>query len=227
MTHSGKRRRVNRDGAASGVAAPLASGDSHRDALRPRKLPRQIRAIATVDAILDAASDILEREGFDGYSTNAIADRAGTSIGSLYQYFPNKIALTRALIAREDAALLSSLAQLSGRGAGIDTLRELIQISVEHQLRRPALTRLLSLERSRLPVTHETQQLSDVLASIFRCCLGDDQMALEPRLPQDLSSIIRGMADAAGMSGEVVNDALAIRVERAVFGYIAILIGSC
>lgn len=56
----------------------------------PRKEPRQQRARATVDAILIAAAHILKTEGFERATTNRIAELAGVSIGSLYQYFPNK-----------------------------------------------------------------------------------------------------------------------------------------
>ncbi len=63
----------------------------------PRKEPRQPRARATVDAILLAAAHILKTEGFERATTNRIAERAGVSIGSLYQYFPNKQAVVAAL----------------------------------------------------------------------------------------------------------------------------------
>lgn len=65
-----------------------------------RKAPAQERATATFDAILDAAAHILRDGGAGALSTNRIAARAGVSIGSLYQYFPNKQAIARALIER-------------------------------------------------------------------------------------------------------------------------------
>ena len=52
---------------------------------------------------MEAAARILEERGLEGYTTNAVAERAGFSIGSLYQYFPNKDAITIALIQRETA----------------------------------------------------------------------------------------------------------------------------
>lgn len=63
----------------------------------PRKHPRQSRARATVDAMLDAAAHILVGAGYEGFNTNKVAHQAGVSIGSLYQYFPNKAALLAAL----------------------------------------------------------------------------------------------------------------------------------
>ena len=66
----------------------------------PRKRPRQERSQATVDTLLKATARVLVREGFDGLTTNGVAHQAGVSIGSLYQYFPNKEALVAALIER-------------------------------------------------------------------------------------------------------------------------------
>jgi AcrR family transcriptional regulator len=62
-----------------------------------RKSPRQVRSRATIDAILDAAAHILGERGWTGLTTNAAAEIAGVSIGSLYQYFPNKLALVEAV----------------------------------------------------------------------------------------------------------------------------------
>ena len=53
--------------------------------LLPRKAPRQSRSQATVTAILDATARILIEQGFAAASTNAVAERAGVSVGSLYQ----------------------------------------------------------------------------------------------------------------------------------------------
>lgn len=64
----------------------------------PRKAPGQPRSAHTVAAILEGAAQVLEERGLAGYTTNAIAARAGVSIGSLYQYFPTKDAVTVALI---------------------------------------------------------------------------------------------------------------------------------
>jgi AcrR family transcriptional regulator len=197
-----------------------ASKEARADGLHPRKLPRQERAAATVAAILEAAAVILETGGFDAYTTNAIAERAGASIGSLYQYFPNKNALTRALIAREDSALLRELVQLLERPQGSGRLSELIHIAVSHQLRRPVLARLLDVEEARLPPGDEARHLDDIRTSIFRHCLGEELIAREPYVMQDLFAIIHGMVDAAGQRGEGDMKVLAKRVERAVSGYL-------
>ena len=61
--------------------------------LMPRKLPSQKRAKITVDTILEAAAQVFTELGYAACTTNKIAERAGVSIGSLYQYFPNKDAI--------------------------------------------------------------------------------------------------------------------------------------
>src|SRR5690348_15209668 len=66
----------------------------------PRKLPRQVRSKATFDAIVEATTQLLLREGYQRFTTARVAKRAGVSIGSLYQYFPNKTALAAAVIDR-------------------------------------------------------------------------------------------------------------------------------
>src|SRR5208282_4089553 len=66
----------------------------------PRKLASQERSRSTVDALLEATARILVKEGYDRASTNRIAELAGVSIGSLYQYFPSKEALVAAVIDR-------------------------------------------------------------------------------------------------------------------------------
>jgi AcrR family transcriptional regulator len=66
----------------------------------PRKSASQERSRATVDALLEATARVLLKEGYDRASTNRIAEVAGVSIGSLYQYFPSKEALVAAVIDR-------------------------------------------------------------------------------------------------------------------------------
>ena len=68
--------------------------------LRIKKQPTQGRAKATVEALLDSAAQLLASEGYAAVSTNRVAERAGVSIGSLYEYFPNKQALIAEALAR-------------------------------------------------------------------------------------------------------------------------------
>ncbi|MGB1274978.1 MAG: TetR/AcrR family transcriptional regulator [Nannocystaceae bacterium] len=83
-----------------------------------RRRPRQARSAATVDVLLEATTQVLLARGVAGATTNHIAARAGVSIGSLYQYFPNKQALLEELIKRHlgemQSLIAETIAQLRG-----------------------------------------------------------------------------------------------------------------
>jgi len=102
--------------------------------LSPRKAPRQSRSQATVTAILDATAHILVERGFVAVSTNAVAERAGVSVGSLYQYFPNKDALVAALHERHGEQMMDVIqrALTKAMDATLDeALGGLIEATVE------------------------------------------------------------------------------------------------
>lgn len=81
-----------------------------------RKKPRQARAEATMAAIVEAAAQILEREGDEAATTAAIAERAGVSIGSVYQYFDNRDAILGAVIRRDRETLSAEIARRIAEG---------------------------------------------------------------------------------------------------------------
>ena len=189
----------------------------------PRKMPRQRRSVETVGAIVEAAARILESEGHAGYNTNAIAQLAGVSPGSLYQYFPNKTALTKALILRETAALLIQAREALTAPGGIQALNMLVDAAVQHQLRRPALARLLDFEEAMMPadpdladVTHQAHGIViDILSRKDFPTQSDIDTAAS-----DVIAIIKGMVDAAGVRSERSAKGLTARVSRAVLGYL-------
>ncbi|POF30484.1 TetR/AcrR family transcriptional regulator [Roseibium marinum] len=78
-------------------------------ALKPRKRPRQERARVTVDAIFEAAIQVLLSDGLPRLTTTRVAERAGVSVGTMYQYFPNKQALIYALSERYLEALAEKI----------------------------------------------------------------------------------------------------------------------
>lgn len=87
----------------------------------PRREPRRRTGRAIVDALLDAASSLLASQGLAGMTTNAVAERAGVSVGSLYQYFPNKQALVSAVSDRLNAALGAEVERLVGSDVAAET----------------------------------------------------------------------------------------------------------
>lgn len=90
------------------ILAPATAADDESPAAGPppallRRVPSQDRGQRRVDRLLDAAAEVIAEVGVEAASTNAIAARAQTSVGSLYQFFPNKDALVQALAARYTA----------------------------------------------------------------------------------------------------------------------------
>lgn len=74
-----------------------------------RKLPTQERARRTIAAIFEATAQVVDSDGPEGLSTNKVAQRAGVSIGTLYQYFPTKEAIVVAMIAQERLRVMTEL----------------------------------------------------------------------------------------------------------------------
>ncbi len=190
---------------------------------QPRKTPRQARSQAMVEAVVEAAARILEAEGHGGFSTNAVAERAGVSVGSLYQYFPRKEALIGALIVRETARLIEEVQSAASRPTGVAALGALIEACVEHQFRRPALARLLDFEEARLPNDAEVRRAGEQLRAVVLDLLGRPDLPPQrdaPTAARDVMAIVKALIDTAGEHRETDRQALTVRVGRAVFGYL-------
>jgi AcrR family transcriptional regulator len=125
----------------------------------PRKRPSQERSRLTVDAIVEAAAHVFEEHGYAKATTNRIADRAGVSIGSLYQYFPNKdailVALTERHIEEGIAVVGPLLAELDGSKPLDQALRGLVEALASLHRRAPGLHRVLVEEAPRPPALRE------------------------------------------------------------------------
>lgn len=190
--------------------------------LAPRKSPLQDRSAATVAAILEAAARVLERRGLDALTTNRVAEAAGVSIGSLYQYFPNKDAIVAALIRAAHESLRDDIVAVVADAAPFeDRLDRLIAAAVRHQLARPTLARILDVEEARLPVEPLTRAaIADMRHALVR--VFSEQVAVNAieQTIADVMAIARGLIDAAGQRGESDAPALRRRVFAAVMGYL-------
>ncbi|MCA9611010.1 MAG: TetR/AcrR family transcriptional regulator [Myxococcales bacterium] len=136
----------------------------------PRKRPRQDRSKATVDAILGATAQVLVKDGYDKTSTNRVAERAGVSVGSVYQYFPNKEALVGELVDRYSREifelLLSEIASLADQPPAVVAPR-LVATMVRIKQQDPKLARVL---REQIPRVGRMQryekQLDDIIGAV-------------------------------------------------------------
>jgi AcrR family transcriptional regulator len=124
------------------------------DRFRPRKQPTQDRAAQTRHRILDAAAHIFGEYGYSAGTTNRIAECAEVSIGSLYQYFPNKDAILHALMDAHVDAGAQLLAERLSRGLPEqldDTLHVLVRAVIDNHRANPQLHRVLFEEAPRAP----------------------------------------------------------------------------
>lgn len=127
----------------------------------PRKSASQARSRATVDALIEATARILVHDGFEKTSTNRIAEVAGVSVGSLYQYFPSKEALVAAVIDRHNEEIMGivRMALIEVADLPVDkAVRRLVTVAIEAHRINPKLHRVLAEQIPR------TGQLADVEA---------------------------------------------------------------
>jgi AcrR family transcriptional regulator len=145
-----------------------------KPATTPRKLPKQSRSRVTVEAILEATTHILVEEGYDKANTNRIAERAGISIGSLYQYFPNKESLMTALMeqhAQEMVELVETkLDQLFDSPLEI-AIPEIITAVVAAHAINPRLHQVLSDEIPRSERSPQMQKADERITILLRAYL--------------------------------------------------------
>jgi AcrR family transcriptional regulator len=120
---------------------------ARRPVIKPRKIASQARARATVEALITATARILVKEGFDKASTNRIAEVAGVSVGSLYQYFPGKEALVAAVIEFHQQEIMQTvraeLAEVFTQPVE-EAVRNLVAVAVRAHRVDPKLHRVLA-----------------------------------------------------------------------------------
>ena len=111
-----------------------------------RRAPKQERARATVEAILEATAQLLVEVGYHNTSTNKIAERAGVSVGSLYQYFKNKESIVAALVEqfadRQFELLAARLSAVVGAPLE-DAVPQLVRALLETKQLEPELNQVL------------------------------------------------------------------------------------
>jgi AcrR family transcriptional regulator len=154
-----------------------------------RRRPQQRRSRETVEAVLDAVVRILKREGADAMTTNRIAEVAGVSIGSIYQYFPDKRAIFIALHERHihqiDRVIQSTLVE-HARSSLEELMRAMVESMVEAHRNDPELYEVLLTE-----VPHRANSSQEFAVRLHGAFL----LAISSRMPKlkkgrDLDAIV-------------------------------------
>jgi AcrR family transcriptional regulator len=120
---------------------------ARRPLTKPRKDASQERSRVTVEALIEATARILVQDGFDKASTNRIAEVAGVSVGSLYQYFPSKEALVAAVIDRHQQEILQTVRGELAEAMRLPlekSVRKLVAVAVKAHRVDPRLHRVLA-----------------------------------------------------------------------------------
>jgi AcrR family transcriptional regulator len=154
---------------------------TRRPLTKPRKSASQQRSRATVEALVEATARILVREGFDRASTNRIAELAGVSVGSLYQYFPSKEALVAAVIDRHQHDIMRKirreLSEILDQPLE-KALRRLVALAVKAHRVDPKLHRVLAEQIPRVGKLEDVGTFNREYYTLFRTYLERHRGAL-------------------------------------------------
>lgn len=176
--------------------------------IRPRKTPRQARSVETRARILAAAAEVFEAHGYDAGTTNRIAEAASLSVGSLYQYFPNK-----------DAVLVELLEQHLADGAA--RVHDVLTDGIGRGATLPALVRdaiagLLALHREAPGLHHVLITRTPMPPDLV-----EELTAHERHLAEDLARLLRALPGTTRRDPDRAARMVAIAVNGIVHAQIA------
>jgi AcrR family transcriptional regulator len=194
------------------------------DPRKARKAPRQARSRATVEAILEAATRILETEGLAGLGTNRIAEYAGVSIGSLYQYYPARDAILAELVRRMRLSMSDRLLTAIADAAELpleEAVPKMLRAALHQHETNPRLTAALEAAEARLPTDHDVMNRRYSVRDGMIECLRHHGVADPKTAAVDIIAMTRGIVMTALSAGNVDFDAMRARTTRAALGYLA------
>jgi AcrR family transcriptional regulator len=216
--------------------SPAAEAATAMAATPVRRAPRQSRSRRLVEMALTACAELITERGLAALSTNAVAERAGVSVGAIYQYFPDKAALVAALRARHLQAMLKAVAARWDAVAPAN-LAEAVQALVAGQFEAHAIAPVLHAELLALGpffvvadarLSGDEAQAPGLLWLRWRRLLAAhrDQLALgdtERGLDLDLAAwvallTVNGLAQGAALP--FARQALQAAAEQAVWAYL-------
>jgi AcrR family transcriptional regulator len=174
--------------------------------LKAKKQPKQGRAKATVEALLESAARILERGGYAALTTNRVAEVAGVSIGSVYEYFPNKQALLAALAGRALDGIIEEtahgMAEMFQMPDQKQAYREWFEVMVEAVEKRRGILRVMRHEAPFLAAIPENRRVNQALLEI--ATLGRRQAEAAGRVQGSFRDTDASMFLLTAMVGAVI-----------------------
>jgi len=179
-------------------------GRPSKKTVKARKVPGQARSRETVSVILEASARILESAGLRGFNTNAIAARAGVSVGSLYQYFPNKDAIVRALITSFEETLHDAVLRVLQGGTGgtlKPRLRLLVRALVTIHYARPRLNCMLEAEEERVGSGADSAAFHASVLQLLQDHKNELALPVSAATERAIIAILRALVDLGLASG--------------------------
>jgi AcrR family transcriptional regulator len=133
--------------------------------LKPRKRPSQERSSATVDAIITAATRILLAEGYAKTTTTKVAQVAGVSVGSLYQYFASREAIVAEIVVRRMVQISTAITE--AHTDATDSLEQAVAVGIDALLVSKRESPALSLAlREAMPYVEGRRIVTDALRAL-------------------------------------------------------------
>lgn len=192
-----------------------------------RRRPKQQRGQRRVEQILHHAEIAFSEVGFEQTTTNLIAERAGVSIGSLYQFFASKEAILEAMAERY---LSQTLEALQTRMAATESLnvsaivRDLLELMVKLQERRPYFLQCLTGNRPSPPLNQAVLDLNAAVADHVVLLLRrfgakgtDDELRLQARICVETMGVL--LPFVVYSRGKIRKQA-SLEIEKLLVGYI-------
>ncbi|MFJ4389854.1 TetR/AcrR family transcriptional regulator [Pseudomonas soli] len=186
----------------------------------PRKVPTQARSRMMVETILKTTATVVVKHGYAGTNTNLVAERAGVSVGSVYQYFPNKDALIAALYERHAQAVNQIILEVAGRQDVADLpshITLLVRGLLQLHLQEPELHRMLNKDFAFLSIGSSEHQVRithsmECLLQRWRLTQGNLQSAAWLTAQMIMSMVKAYTLDAPQISQAGIEDAICCSV---------------
>jgi AcrR family transcriptional regulator len=144
---------------------------SKKTEVTPRKRPEQERSRTTVAHILAASTQILQQQGLEFFNTNKVAQKAGISIGSLYQYFPNKEAIISALLERyvqkQFELIETEMQKMKGKNLRT-TIAALVKVQLESKKKNSRFNKFIAETLFRIDGLKHMQKIDDKIADYLK-----------------------------------------------------------